>query len=690
MFELEFLKLFNYPESVLSDKQVKSWIENAGIGVVEYQDILEGETELQADKRKSCDDIYNGDYAELFSVLRETFPSSMSDEERLLYIYNMINPIRKILRGVEVVKEQKSVNDIPSVQSKSEVVDEFPQTEDTAETRETLKDDKNIGEDKNMEEKDMPDFTQKQGTNPTGKEIMKQLNGITQDTKNEGSTAVFANQAAFKASFQKIANEDGGKLIQEQLAKVAANPIERLYIKGISKANRVTDEYYNGGMGQYPLFVGSRTVGSGETQRVISEQAQIKKKYDDFLKATGAVEITPDFLSDNTIDYASYILKFNAMRKIVDGVSSEADDLEFAKSRYPRIAEIVSKSLVGRITEDFFERRNTATKAKNKLRGDKKPLKIFNQDDLQALVVGPTGWLMQALRIEEALCKALANPMETFEVMKVSTSEPVIGVSISNNIYTKETLKDFMIAQSIYELGVAGAFDDELHIANPKDKPLVVSLKFVAPAGKKDPTATNTPVIQFQNASAKIEGTSDYKWARTYAYAPSRNPDDFINGTIAISLIAKVKDSQKVKTSARFYYYDEAFYNAKNKNTNQPNKKLKIFTLKSNGFQYAPLSVVDDAQFAEVAAAGADTFKPELTAGERAKLREASAAATRATRAANVDPEKEAQAKAAATKRTAENIAMVKAWSIQLDSNKEREAAKKQGESQGDADKKDE
>lgn len=94
-----FQRMFPDLADKLETPEVKKWLANSLIGIVEYTGTLPQETRKQRDGRMECHKVYNGDFKELASKLRNTYPNSrdLSAQDLILKVYNGISSIYDVL-----------------------------------------------------------------------------------------------------------------------------------------------------------------------------------------------------------------------------------------------------------------------------------------------------------------------------------------------------------------------------------------------------------------------------------------------------------------------------------------------------------------------------------------------------------------------------------------------------------------
>lgn len=94
-----FQRMFPDLADKLETPEVKKWLANSLIGIVEYTGTLPQETRKQRDGRMECHKVYNGDFKELASKLRNTYPNSrdLSAQDLILKVYNGITSIYDVL-----------------------------------------------------------------------------------------------------------------------------------------------------------------------------------------------------------------------------------------------------------------------------------------------------------------------------------------------------------------------------------------------------------------------------------------------------------------------------------------------------------------------------------------------------------------------------------------------------------------
>lgn len=107
-----FTRMFPDLADKVESDEVKKWLANSLIKIVEYTGTLPSETKRQRNQRMECHTAYDGDIKTLANLLRNTYPESrqLSPQELILKVYNGITSVYDVL-GEEVVKDNPTVDD---------------------------------------------------------------------------------------------------------------------------------------------------------------------------------------------------------------------------------------------------------------------------------------------------------------------------------------------------------------------------------------------------------------------------------------------------------------------------------------------------------------------------------------------------------------------------------------------------
>lgn len=99
VLSVAFGKMFPDLADKVTSKEVQQWLAESLVGIVEYSGTLPQETRKQRDRRMECHKVYDGDFKELASNLRNTYPDSreLSAQELILKVYNGISSIYDVL-----------------------------------------------------------------------------------------------------------------------------------------------------------------------------------------------------------------------------------------------------------------------------------------------------------------------------------------------------------------------------------------------------------------------------------------------------------------------------------------------------------------------------------------------------------------------------------------------------------------
>ena len=99
-----FKKMFKDLANRLEEPEVKKWIANSLVNIVEYTGTLPGETRKQRDRRMECHKVYDGDFKELAANLRNTYPNEreLSPQELILKVNNGIMSIHDVLGASQI------------------------------------------------------------------------------------------------------------------------------------------------------------------------------------------------------------------------------------------------------------------------------------------------------------------------------------------------------------------------------------------------------------------------------------------------------------------------------------------------------------------------------------------------------------------------------------------------------------
>ena len=125
-----FKNMFKDLAHRLEEPAVQKWIANSLVNIVEYSGTLPGETRKQRDRRMECHKVYDGEFKELASNLRNTYPNEreLSAQELILKVYNGITSIYDVLGASQISNpttkydsEEGTSNALDSDKSSTEV-----------------------------------------------------------------------------------------------------------------------------------------------------------------------------------------------------------------------------------------------------------------------------------------------------------------------------------------------------------------------------------------------------------------------------------------------------------------------------------------------------------------------------------------------------------------------------------------
>lgn len=94
-----FEHLFKVSKEVAKSPACTEWMENAAVGIVEYDGTLRGERSKNRDNRMEMYDVYDGIITGLVNYLRSIFKDqkSLSKWELIFYVYNEIMDVQKVI-----------------------------------------------------------------------------------------------------------------------------------------------------------------------------------------------------------------------------------------------------------------------------------------------------------------------------------------------------------------------------------------------------------------------------------------------------------------------------------------------------------------------------------------------------------------------------------------------------------------
>ena len=103
VMDATFKSMFKVNDETVQMPSIQSWMENAAVGIVEYEGTIKGERSADREQRMEIVEVYDGDISVLVSYLRRVFRkySSLSKWELLFKIYSGIeDPKESIDRAV--------------------------------------------------------------------------------------------------------------------------------------------------------------------------------------------------------------------------------------------------------------------------------------------------------------------------------------------------------------------------------------------------------------------------------------------------------------------------------------------------------------------------------------------------------------------------------------------------------------
>jgi hypothetical protein len=104
LLSTSFKNMFKDLADRLGEPEVQKWLANSLVNIVEYSGTLPGETRKQRDRRMECHKVYDGDFKELASNLRNTYPNEreLSAQELILKVNNGITSIYDVLGASQI------------------------------------------------------------------------------------------------------------------------------------------------------------------------------------------------------------------------------------------------------------------------------------------------------------------------------------------------------------------------------------------------------------------------------------------------------------------------------------------------------------------------------------------------------------------------------------------------------------
>ena len=104
LLSVAFKKMFPDLATRVEEPEVKKWLANSLVNIVEYSGTLPQESRKQRDRRMECHKVYDGDFKELAANLRNTYPNEreLSAQELLLKVNNGITSIYDVLGASQI------------------------------------------------------------------------------------------------------------------------------------------------------------------------------------------------------------------------------------------------------------------------------------------------------------------------------------------------------------------------------------------------------------------------------------------------------------------------------------------------------------------------------------------------------------------------------------------------------------
>ena len=98
-----FMHLYGVPKEVAESQGVLEWMQNAPVGIVEYDGTLSGERSKQKDRRMELYDVYDGQISELVSYLKSVFrdKKQLSKWEIIFHVYSEIMDVQEVIKQAE-------------------------------------------------------------------------------------------------------------------------------------------------------------------------------------------------------------------------------------------------------------------------------------------------------------------------------------------------------------------------------------------------------------------------------------------------------------------------------------------------------------------------------------------------------------------------------------------------------------
>lgn len=140
-----FMHLFQVPKEVSESQVVLEWMQNAPVGIVEFDGTLSGERSKQRDRRMELYDVYDGQIGDLVNYLKDTFKDKkkLSKWELIFHVYNEIMDVQTVIKQAEseqIFGTSERNDDVPQASeelqtSQGASVEEEPNHEVVVETK---------------------------------------------------------------------------------------------------------------------------------------------------------------------------------------------------------------------------------------------------------------------------------------------------------------------------------------------------------------------------------------------------------------------------------------------------------------------------------------------------------------------------------------------------------------------------
>lgn len=98
-----FMRVFNVSKEVAESPVILEWMQNAPVGIVEYDGTFAGERSKQRDTRMELYDVYDGQISDLVNYLKSTFKDKkqLSKWEIIFHVYNEIMDVQETIKQAE-------------------------------------------------------------------------------------------------------------------------------------------------------------------------------------------------------------------------------------------------------------------------------------------------------------------------------------------------------------------------------------------------------------------------------------------------------------------------------------------------------------------------------------------------------------------------------------------------------------